>query len=168
MGTEPSHFKGANLPVEKVSWDDAVAFCDKLSAVEGVAKGTYRLPTEAEWEYAARAGAPGARYGDVGEVAWYDGNAGGQTHDVGTKKANAWGLHDMLGNVWEWTGDWYGSYADGVQVDPVGPGAGSDRVIRGGSWSFDAQYARAAYRNGGDPSSRYDSLGFRPTRSLTK
>jgi formylglycine-generating enzyme required for sulfatase activity len=123
------------------------------------------LPTEAEWEYAARAGTTGPRYGDLDGVAWYSGNAGGTTHPVRQKRANAWGLYDMLGNVWEWCHDWYGDYPGGAARDPAGPGAGSCRVLRGGSWGLDAWLVRAANRDRDTPGYRYENLGFRTVRS---
>jgi len=123
-----------------------------------------RLPTEAEWEYACRAGTTGARYGKLGEVAWYEDNSDGETHRVGTKAPNAWGLYDMLGNVWEWCQDWHGSYPSGPVTDPTGPSTGSYRVYRGGSWDFDAGGVRAAYRGGDSPGYRNGYLGFRVAR----
>jgi formylglycine-generating enzyme required for sulfatase activity len=163
MGSNPSGFAscGASCPVEQVSWDDAVAYANRKSQAEGLQpcyEGStfvgvgctgYRLPTEAEWEYAARAGTTGARHGSLDAVAWHVGNSGGTTHPVGQKQANAWGLYDMLGNVWEWTSDWYGSYPGGAVTDPVGASTGSNRVLRGGSWYSHARLARAAYRNYG-------------------
>ena len=133
---------------------------------KGLSCPGFRLPTEAEWEYACRAGTTGARYGDLGDVAWYDGNSGSSTHPVRGKQPNAWGLYDTLGNVWEWCWDWWDSdYPQGVVTDPVGPGSGSYRVLRGGSWNTDAQYARAACRSDWTPGNR-DVLGFRLARSL--
>ncbi len=141
MGNNPSKFKGRNRPVEQVSWDDCQEFCRKLSQKEGV---TYRLPTEAEWEYACRAGTKKRYYwgNDFnGDYAWWHDNSGGQTHDVGTRKPNAWGLHDMIGNVWEWCNDWcegdYYQYCvdNNIVDDPQGPDTGSYRVLRGGSWN---------------------------------
>ena len=123
-----------------------------------------RLPTEAEWEYACRAGTTGARYGKLGEVAWYEDNSDGETHRVGTKAPNAWGLYDMLGNVWEWCQDWHGSYPSGPVTDPTGPSTGSYRVYRGGSWDFAAGGVRAAYRGGDSPGYRNVDLGFRVAR----
>ena len=136
MGSNPSHFKGRKNPVERVSWEDAQEFARKLSEKENV---MYRLPTEAEWEYACRAGTTAEYYwGDdgIGRYAWYIGNQDGTTHPVGQKKPNAWGLYDMSGNVWEWCGDWYSpAYpADKEAVDPKGAAGGSFRVFRGGSW----------------------------------
>jgi formylglycine-generating enzyme required for sulfatase activity len=140
MGTNPSTTKGPQNPVEKVSWNDAVEFCRKLSALpaEKSAGYVYRLPTEAEWEYACRAGTQTAySFGDseseLGDYAWYDKNAGGTTHPVGSKKPNAWGLYDMHGNVFEWCQDWYGSYPSGSVTDPTGESSGSHRVVRGGA-----------------------------------
>ena len=145
------------LPVEQVSWDDCQEFCRK-------AGGGCRLPTEAEWEYACRAGAPGpfAGTGVLNEMAWHDGNSGGKTHQVGGKKPNAWGLCDMHGNGWEWCQDWYGEkYPAGAATDPTGPATGADRVRRGGSWDGSAGSCRAAGRFGFEPSNRYYGLGFR-------
>jgi len=126
----------------------------------------YRLPTEAEWEYAARAGTTGARYGDLDQVAWCGENSGAKTHPVGKKQPNAWGLYDMLGNVWEWTWDWHGDYSSGSSTDPVGASSGSDRVFRGCGWFFPARGCRAARRVGFTPEYRRGRLGFRPARSL--
>ena len=154
MGSNPSYFEscGARCPVESVSWNDVQGFIAELNARESGKGNRYRLPTEAEWEYAARAGTTGARHGVLGSIAWYEDNSGGRTHPVGQKRANAWGLHDMLGNVWEWTADWYGDYPSGLVTDPRGPSTGSDRVFRGGSWF--AWNVRSANR-------LYDSPGFR-------
>jgi formylglycine-generating enzyme required for sulfatase activity len=178
MGSNPSTFKncGANCPVERVTWDDAVGYANALSRREGLPEcysGStftgldcrgYRLPTEAEWEYAARAGTTGATYENLDSVAWYDQNAGVTTHPVRQKQPNAWGLYDMLGNVWEWTGDWYAAYA-GLAADPAGAAAGSIRVARGGSWSSNARRARAARRRNDPPGFRYEFLGFRLSRT---
>jgi formylglycine-generating enzyme required for sulfatase activity len=158
----------SNFPVEMVSWDDAVEFCKKLSEMEGC---TYRLPTEAEWEYACRAGST-SRYcfGDdesqLVEYAWYSLNSGNTSHPVAQKKANAWGLHDMHGNVWEWCSDWYGKdyYTKSPKDDPTGPATGSSRVIRGGSWCFSAKNCQSAIRFRFLPSLRPDFLGFRVAR----
>lgn len=164
MGNNPSYFKGPDLPVEKVSWDDAQEFIQKLNQMLGT--DSLRLPTEAEWEYACRAGTTGARYGKLGEVAWYEDNSDGETHRVGTKAPNAWGLYDMLGNVWEWCQDWHGSYPSGPVTDPTGPSTGSSRVNRGGSWNHDAGYVRAAFRGGNSPGNRSGGVGFRLARSV--
>jgi formylglycine-generating enzyme required for sulfatase activity len=187
MGKNPSHFQGnavaerhpetnrvvkdvdsANHPVEQVSWEDAVEFCQRLSALpeEKKAGRVYRLPTEAEWEYACRAGSQtahsfGSDEKSLVNFGWYDSNSKGMTHAVGLKKANAWGLYDMHGNVWEWCADRYGEYPKGSATDPRGPEAGSDRVDRGGSWLLVAVFCRSANRFRCDPSFRYDSLGFR-------
>jgi len=174
MGNNPSYFKGdLNRPVEQVSWDDAVLYCQKLTERERAggqitAQQAYRLPTEAEWEYAARAGTTGARYGELDTIAWWYGNAGKQTHPVKQKAPNAWGLYDMLGNVWEWCADWSGEYPAGSVTDPTGPNSGSVRVYRGGSWGNDASVARSAYRSWVVPGNRYSFLGFRPALSSVR
>ena len=170
MGNSPSRFKGDTLPVDSVSWNDAVLYCQKLTERERAAgritaQQAYRLPTEAEWEYAARAGTTGIRYGELDAIAWWGGNSGGQTHPVKGKQANAWGLHDMLGNVWEWCGDWYGAYPTGSVTDPTGPGSGFGRVCRGGGRGNGAGSARSAKRFRGDPGDRFSYLGFRPALS---
>ena len=175
----PAYFKGDQRPVETVSWTESVAFCQKLSELEALesaydassnvvlSKPGYRLPTEAEWEYAARARTTADRYGALDDIAWHSGNSGSQTHDVGGKRRNAWGLYDMLGNAWEWTADWYASsYASGAATDPTGPTGGSNRVNRGGSWFNDAGFVRAPNRDSDGPGGRHRSLGFRPARSL--
>jgi formylglycine-generating enzyme required for sulfatase activity len=197
MGTAPSYFTncGDTCPVEQVSWFDAVDYANRLSDAEGLARcyaddaertfagldcAGYRLPTEAEWEYAARAGTVTAFHtGDVTQpydcdpvdpnldaAGWYCGNAGSTTHPVGEKQPNAWGLYDMHGNVWEWVHDWYGDYPAGDVVDPLGAAAGFNRVVRGGSWDTDALFARAASRSGLNPDFRFNYYGFRPARSL--
>jgi formylglycine-generating enzyme required for sulfatase activity len=168
MGSVPSRWKEQDRPVERVSWDDAVEFCRRLSALpdEHKAGRVYRLPTEAEWEYACRAGST-TRYcfGDdesrLGDYGWFDGNSGDQTHPVGRKKANAWGLFDMHGNVWEWCSDRYADYGRGDVTDPQGPSGASVRVFRGGSWLYPAWSCRSAYRDGHAPSRRLFDLGFR-------
>jgi formylglycine-generating enzyme required for sulfatase activity len=178
MGTNPSQFKafGPDHPVENVSWEDAVAYLNRLSDMEGRERcyegsdfvglqcSGYRLPTEAEWEYAARAEIPEARYGDLDAIAWHRGNAEGRPQPVGGLEANPWGFHDMLGNVWEWVQDWHGDYADG-ESDPTGPPDGTHRVARGGSWILDAGGIRAARRGRYMPNYRYGTLGFRAARS---
>jgi formylglycine-generating enzyme required for sulfatase activity len=183
MGSNPSHFSscGVTCPVETVCWSDAVSFANALSAAEGLAPcydssgnvngGSvysctgYRLPTEAEWEYAARAGSSAARYGSLDAIAWYSANSGLATHMVGQLPANAWGLYDMLGNVWEWTHDWYGEYGSGALMNPAGPATGSHRVDRGGGWNFGAANVRAANRLNDEPGNRFNNLGFRLARS---
>ena len=179
MGTTP--WKGKPLvkedddyPVTFVSWDAAVEFCRKLSEKESV---EYRLPTEAEWEYACRAGTMTAfSFGDdasqVGEYAWCDENTSDAVefyaHRVGQKRPNAWGLYDMHGNVLEWCQDWYGEYSSADVTDPAWPDSGSSRVLRGGCWSFDARLCRSASRFRGLPSSRHNFMGFRVLRSSVK
>ncbi|MDR1043800.1 MAG: formylglycine-generating enzyme family protein [Candidatus Adiutrix sp.] len=164
MGNNPSKFKGRSNPVEMVSWNDAQAFIQRLNAKEG--HNRYRLPTEAEWEYAARAGTTSAySFGDdedsLGRYAWYWDNSDEKTHPVGQKQPNAWGLYDMHGNVDEWVQDWYGNYSSSSVTDPKGPSSGSDRVFRGGSWFCSAQGCRAALRFNFSPDYRVDFIGFR-------
>jgi len=170
MGSNPSKFKGRDLPVESVSWDDAMSFCRKLTERERsagrLASGyAYTLPSEAQWEYACRAGTTGAYAGDLDSMGWYDGNSGGKTHAVGTKRANGWGLYDMHGNVWEWCSDWYRAYPSGYVVDPTGASSGPFRVFRGGSWFSNASYCRSANRSGFVPGFRDNFLGFRLVHS---
>ena len=167
MGANPSRFSdcGPRCPVEQVSWFDTEEFMQRLSGRESGKGYRYRLPTEAEWEYAARAGTTRARYGELGEIAWYDENSGDRTHPVGQKQANAWDLHDMLGNVWEWTGDWAAWCPSGSVTDPQGPSTGSARVYRGGSWHGGARYVRSAYRGYGSPGHRYGLIGSRLVRT---
>ena len=165
MGNNPSRFKGDDLPVEMVSWTECVAFCEKLGKGDGK---QYRLPTEAEWEYACRAGSQSTYYfGDdpklLGDYAWFNGNANGNTHPVGQKKANAWGLFDMHGNVCQWCEDWYDAnyYSNSPTDHPVNTTAATGRVLRGGSWGFSAGDARSAYRYDLTPDFRVSSIGFR-------
>ena len=161
MGDNPSGLKGADRPVETVSWEDAQRFIAKLPGAG------WRLPTEAQWEYACRAGTTTPRYGELDAVAWWSGNSGRQTHPVGQKAANPWGLHDMLGNVWEWCADWSGSYGNTLDTDPSGPQGGSfrvARVARGGSWADTARRVRAACRDADAPSGHSVLLGFRLAR----
>ena len=165
MGADsnPAHFTGDDLPVENVSWNDAVDFCAKLSLKEGK---SYRLPTEAEWEYACRAGTNGPFHTGQGEeslkqATWLAGNSGDQTHPAGQKAANAFGLYDVHGNVSEWCADWYGDYPQADQTDPIGPAKGSFRVLRGGSWSDAPQFCRAGYRFWDAPAYRNSHSGFR-------
>ncbi|GHT96275.1 hypothetical protein FACS1894116_13120 [Betaproteobacteria bacterium] len=170
MGSNPSKFKGRSNPVEQVSWDDVQTFIQRLNAKEGTRK--YRLPTEAEWEYAARAGTKstysfGDDAGQLGAYAWYDGNSGSQTHPVGQKKPNPWGLYDMHGNVLEWVNDWYNEsyYSRSASNDPAGPSSGQYRVLRGGNWFYSAGGLRSAHRSDLTPDSRGDGSGFRLARS---
>ena len=174
MGSNPSSFAGhPSRPVEQVGWNDAVQYCQTLTAHE-VAAGriganwVYRLPTEAEWEYACRAGTTNTWY--FGEdpygtrlpyFAWYDANSAGQTHDVGTRAPNQWGLYDMAGNVWQWVEDWYGGLPGGYVIDPQGPASGWERVFRGGSWSEPANYSPSAFRYNILPEYRGSNAGFR-------
>jgi formylglycine-generating enzyme required for sulfatase activity len=187
MGTSPSFSGGDSLPVEQVSWDDVQEFIRKLNAKTGL---NYRLPTEAEWEYAARGGAQSKDYkysgsNNVGEVAWYYENSGDSAlkdsewesdslikyncshHPVGTKKANELRIYDMSGNVYEWCSDWYGNYSSSAQTNPTGAIEGYYRVIRGGSWYFGASGCRVALRGYSVPDNRIFILGFRLVRSVT-
>ena len=164
MGSNPSYFKGdMQRPVEKVSWDDCQTFISKLNQLTGE---TFRLPTEAQWEYAARGGnqAQGRLYSGsdaIDVVAWYYDNSGGMTHPVKTKGPNELGIYDMAGNVYEWCSDWYGDYSSAAQTDPTGPATSSNRVDRGGCWLSRATYCRVAYRGHYSPTySGYD-LGLR-------
>ena len=140
-------------------------FIQRLNERESGSGNRYRLPTEAEWEYAARAETTGPRYGELNSIAWYGANSGIESHPIGQKRANAWGLHDMLGNVWEWTGDWYGEYPSGLVTDPKGPGWGSARVYRGGSWHSIAGHVRSADRYSASPGERFTNVGFRLVRT---
>ena len=166
-GTNPSHFSTVEAyPVERVSWHDAQSFIERLNEKEH----RYRLPSEAEWECACRAGTTTVySFGDdarkLNDSAWTSENSGRKTHPVGRKQANPWGLYDMYGNVWEWVQDWYGAYPDSTLTDPTGPETGSNRVIRGGSWGNTARYSRSAYRRGFRPDSRYSDVGFRVVRT---
>ncbi len=181
MGTDPSHFKGSQRPVEQVSYDDALAFCRRLTEKERAAgrlsnKYEYTLPTEAQWEYACRAGTKTAlnngTENNFAEVAWYGsdgtgGNAGGVSHIVGQRKPNAWGFYDMHGNVWEWCLDWYGSYPTTAVTDPEGAGTGPNRMSRGGSWWYVPERSRSANRSYDAPSRRSSDLGFRLALSFS-
>ncbi|MGD2093078.1 MAG: formylglycine-generating enzyme family protein, partial [Candidatus Aminicenantes bacterium] len=150
-------------PVINVSWDDADDFCQWLSVKMGE---DIHLPTEAQWEYTCRAGTTGDRYGKLDEIAWYKKNSGGKTHSVAQKKPNAFGLYDMLGNVWEWCHDFYGKYPKKAVVNPTGPKAGSLRVFRGGGWFYDAEDCACAVRGRDHPGGRGGRLGFRLARSF--
>ncbi len=172
-------------PVERVSWFDAVRFCNAVSAAFGLPEAYQigagsepsvewdqgsvglRLPTEAEWEYAARAGAQHLYAGgdDLAAVGWFSGNTDGKSHPVGQKRSNAWGLKDMSGNAWEWCWDWYAAYPMGACTDPSGPASGSYRVRRGGCWYNDPRYARVAYRSDFTPGDRNDVVGVRLFRT---
>jgi formylglycine-generating enzyme required for sulfatase activity len=202
MRNNPSYFKDAENPVEQVSWDDAVEFCRRLSDLpaEAVAGRVYQLPTEAQWEYACRAGTTTAySFGDdataLGEYAWFANNSGdrlidprnnaeqdslsygerlianhSRTRAVGQKKPNAWGLHDMHGNVWEWCQDWDGDYPSGSVTDPDGPASGTKRILRGSCWANDGVKCWSAHRNKYEPSNNVggnDNLGFRVAVSLS-
>ena len=163
MGSNPSEFKGAKCPVEQVSWEDCLKFILKLNLMTG---RKFRLPTEAEWEFAARGGVKSRGYkysggNNIDDVAWYSVNSVRKTHTVKTKSANELGLYDMSGNVWEWCADWYGGYDSWAQSNPVGPSSGSGRVYRGGGWHYDAWYCRVSYRNYNTPDYRLSSLGLR-------
>ncbi|PKL78375.1 MAG: hypothetical protein CVV27_03405 [Candidatus Melainabacteria bacterium HGW-Melainabacteria-1] len=170
LGANPSDFKGANQPVENVSWNDVVTrFLPRLNEM---GMGSYRLPTEAEWEYAARAGSWHAYYQRddaslLDSFAWYTNNSRFQTHPVAQKQPNAWGLYDMNGNVWEWCQDWYnGPHSNEPQTDPTGPARGLGRVMRGGSWFCNAPSCRAATRGYMPPETRIRLIGFRLVREL--
>ena len=167
MGTNPSKWKGPDLPVEQVSWDDCQGFLKKLNEkAKNTLKGRVAtLPTEAQWEYACRAGTTTRwGFGDnetaLGEHGWYNANSGGQTHAVGQKKPNAWGLYDMHGNVWEWCQDWAGPYGKDA-VDPTGPTSGDRRCLRGGCWHVGSTHCRVAIRPRGPASGRHSHNGFR-------
>ena len=162
MGSNPSVIKRGDLPVTNISWNEVQKFLTKLNAQTGK---QYRLPTEAEWEYAARGGNKSERFeyagsDDADEVAWYQDNCT-QLQPVGQKKPNELGLYDMSGNVWEWCQDWYNNYSPSAQTNPVGLGTGSGRVVRGGSWGNFPQYCRVAFRFYNSPGYRLFNLGFR-------
>ena len=151
-GTNPSKFKGSRLPVDSLNWNDSRAYCQMIGM---------RLPTEAEWEYAARGGNSSGRYGPADAVAWHDLNSGGTTHEVGQKLANGWGLYDMLGNVYEWVEDRYQPYTDRSATDPKGAVSGESRIMRGSSWFINPAHARASLRLKYEPGARNDNFGFR-------
>jgi formylglycine-generating enzyme required for sulfatase activity len=202
IGGNPSNFQGERRPVEQVSWYDAVAFCNRLNAVKKMpfcyfsdenfkqpyalqgelpnegpvfyksAPGALRLPTEAEWEYAARGGpyreAEDYRYAgsdDLAQVGWYTENSGDETHEVGLLLPNALGLYDMSGNVWEWCADWFGDYPEEPANNPTGPAEGSYRVLRGGGWIYGAGGCRVSGRSNNDPGNRGNFNGFRVAAS---
>ena len=183
MGNNPSHFQGENLPVEQVSWDDVQVFISKLNKLTGK---LYRLPTEAEWELAARGGKKSSgnflntlfrsarsqkiafKYSGsniLSDVAWNKDNSGNKTQTVGTKSPNELGIYDMSGNIWEWCSDIYGGYSSNDQTNPQGPNSGPERVIRGGSWRNDASFLRVSYRESFSPNISNDNLGFRLAQS---
>jgi formylglycine-generating enzyme required for sulfatase activity len=197
MDTNPSRFRGPDRPVEQIDWYDAAMFCNRLSEIEGLAKfyddedlraserpvrmtweaNGYRLPTEAEWEYACRAGTTSDYYNGnetqevcvpldprLDIIGWYCGNAGDETHEVGEKAPNGFGLYDMSGNVFEWCNDWWGEYSADAQTDPTGPPDGTRPVRRGGSWGAAARFCQSAARGAGSPDGGHDYLGFRPVR----
>ena len=163
MGSNPSYFKADSFPVEQVSWEDCQTFISRLNSLTCQ---QFHLPTEAQWEYAARGGTKSRGYkysgsNDIGSVAWYGDNSTSRTHPVKLKQANELGLYDMSGNVWEWCQDWYGSYSSGSQTNPTGASSGPYRVIRGGGWHSSARYCRVSYRYYDTPSGRYGNLGLR-------
>jgi len=197
MDTNPSFFLGPNRPVEMLDWYEAARFCNRLSEIEGFSKfyddddlnsraltvrmtwdaTGYRLPTEAEWEYACRAGTTTDYHNgnetqevcdpvdpNLSEIAWYCGNAGDETHDVGQKTPNGFGLYDMSGNVYEWCNDWWEEYSPDSQIDPRGPSTGTRHVRRGGSWGAAARSCRSAARGACIPEGRHDHMGFRIVR----
>ncbi len=163
MGSNPSNFKGNNLPVENVSWYDCQTFIKRLNSYTG---RNFRLPTEAEWEFAARGGNYSRHYkysgsNDIDDVAWYIDNSNKRPHPVGTKQANELGLYDMSGNVGEWCSDWDGSYSSYSQTNPTGPNSGSFRVHRGGFWRYNARYCRTPERNSKTPDYCVNYIGLR-------
>jgi formylglycine-generating enzyme required for sulfatase activity len=168
MGSNPAFFKGPQNPIESLTWTEATEFCRRLSELppENKAGNRFRLPTEAEWEYACRAGSTtefcfGDDEAGLDQYGWYNKNSGRATHPVGEKRANAWGLRDMHGNVMEWCQDFYGEYPRKAVTDPRGPESGDKRVLRGGGWFFVPMFLRSAHRDAYLPSARYVGLGFR-------
>lgn len=175
----PSHFSGEELPVENISWFDAIYFCNKLSKICSLdevysisdngknltidySKYGFRLPTEAEWEYACNINSSPLAYNNIGEIAWHLKNSDNKTHQVGNKKPNKFGLFDMLGNVWEWCNDWFNDdYLVELQKDQIGPKTGIERVLKGGSWVNPENKIHASIRNRADPYSRKENIGFR-------
>jgi formylglycine-generating enzyme required for sulfatase activity len=169
LGTDPSYFKGPTKPVTRVSWEECEEFLRTLNTL--ATGGGYRLPTEAEWEYACRAGTKTAfYYGDddsrLGEYAWYEGNSERAVQPVGRKRPNPWGLYDLYGNVWEYCSDRYGRYPKGEATDPAGAATGTSRVLRGGSWSSAPKHCRSAARAMRVQTSRSDGNGFRCARTV--
>lgn len=163
MGTNPSEFKGTTNPVDNVSWNDCQTFIRKLNSLTGK---TFRLPTEAEWEFAARGGKKSKAYkysggNNLGNVAWYRDNSGAKTHPVATKQANELGIYDMSGNVYEWCQDWCSDYSSSAQTNPIGPNSGINRVLRGGSWGISAWNCRVSLRGADSPDYRHFYLGLR-------
>lgn len=164
MGSNPSYFTGdPTMPVESVTFNDIQAFLSKLN---GQTDGGWRLPTEAEWEYACRAGTMGEYAGELVPMAWFDANSDETTHPVGGKKPNAWGLYDMHGNVWEFCSDWFGPYSAEAQTDPTGPESGTERVYRGGSWNFFSRLCRSSFRDGYAQDVKFNDLGFRLVKDV--
>jgi formylglycine-generating enzyme required for sulfatase activity len=165
-GVNPSSYIGPDRPVEEFSWDDAQEFLKRLNARNDGYR--YRLPTEAEWEYAARVGTTGKYTGELDAIAWHRSNSEQHSHPVGQKQPNAWGLYDMHGNVWEWCQDWYveGYYAGSPRVDPPGPSSGTGRVRRGGSWNADVWLVRVSYRVWSVPGYRSSQIGLRCLREV--
>ena len=166
MGLNPSLHIGQNRPVHRVSWNDAVEYCNRLTEIERKIRRisntqNYRLPTEAEWEYAARATTLGSRHGDLNDIAWYIENSGGKPQDIRTKQPNKWAIYDMIGNVWEWCSDWGDSKTPGVFTDPKGPETGQDKVFRGGGSISGPSNCRSAVAGSGKPSEGYFEIGFR-------
>lgn len=168
MGVNPSRFieNGPHAPVERVSWITAMDFCrtltDREQAAGRLPEGyAYSLPTEAQWEYACRAGSTGDYAGNINSMAWHEANSGGTTHPVAGLRPNAWGFYDMSGNVLEWCSDWYGAYPGGAVTDPTGPRRGSFRMARGGSWRVKADVGRSAARAGGSAAREDYTMGFR-------
>ena len=167
LSTNPSHGKAPNQPVNQVNWKEAHDYCGALTRLHRsqglIPEGwEWDLPTEAQWEYACRAGTTGAFAGELSSLAWIESNSDGKAHAVKTRQPNAWGLHDLHGNAWEWCRDWYGDYSTTALKDPLGPSAGSFRCYRGGSRIYGARRARSAIRGAMTPEMRGDYLGFRP------
>ncbi len=188
MGSKPSHFEGGILPVENITFVQCVEFCNALSKQEGLTpaygfknnkiywnreSGGYRLPTEAEWEYACRAGSQdrftnGNNASHLQAVSWWRNNSTGGTHEVASRQPNQWGLHDMHGNVWEWCWNFSAAYPTRFAVDPEGPSTGSSRVIRGGSWDNNQSACRSANHNSAKPGFKAGILGFRVARTVSR